>query len=204
MKRSHFLAVAAATLLLLAGCASQPPLPETADWQTQQQQLAKIEHWQLKGKMGYRQADDGGSAWIDWQQHPDQLELRLSGPFGAGATYLRSEPGFTELVQSGKTPLIANSATELTRYLFGWQWPVEALQYWVRGMPSPNSEAESLSLNPEGLLASLEQAGWQLEFSRYRQHQAWLLPGKIKGKRLADDGETSFTLAIKSWQIGDE
>ncbi len=204
MKLGQIVATAAATLLLLAGCVSQPPLPETADWQTQQQQLATIERWQLKGKMGYRQADDGGSAWIDWQQRPQQFELRLSGPFGAGATYLRSEPGFTELVQSGREPLVASSATELTGHLFGWQWPVDAMQYWVRGMPSPASEAESLSLTPQGLLATLQQAGWQLEFSRYRQHQQWLLPGKIKGTRLADGGETSFTLAIKSWQIGDE
>ncbi|MBL4868145.1 MAG: hypothetical protein JKY67_17410, partial [Pseudomonadales bacterium] len=44
-----------------------------------------ITHWKLKGKIGIRTKEDGGSAHIRWLQHDDGYELSLSGPLGQGA-----------------------------------------------------------------------------------------------------------------------
>ena len=187
---------------MLSGCSTQPAQSiNEQNWQQHQQHLMQQQHWQLQGKMGYRHQGDGGSAWIDWQQAEHQFDVRLSGPFGAGTTYLKNQPGFTQLIQSGKEPIVADSATELTYRLFGWQWPVDDLQYWVRGLPSPTANTDKLTLTPQQLLATLQQSGWQLVFSRYSEHDGYLLPGKIRGVRLNDDSNTSFTLIIKSWQI---
>ncbi len=204
MNRCHVIAAVTAALLLLAGCTTQPLHPVADNWQAHTQQLEKLDAWRLNGKMGYRQSGDGGSAWIEWQQLPEQFEVRLSGPFGAGTAYLRSKPGLTELTQAGEEPIRAASAKELTRHLFGWQWPVEDLQFWVRGLPSPHGMTQTLTLNEQHLLSSLEQSGWRLKFSRYSVQDQWLLPGKIHGQRLADDGATSFTLVIKAWQAGND
>ena len=189
-----------ACLAVIGGCTTQVPKPEPVEWTTHQQQVSQLQQWQLKGKMGYRQSGDGGSAWIDWQQHINSFDMRLSGPFGAGTTHIHSNQQLTRLEQSGEQPIAANTATELTEYLFGWQWPVEDLHYWVRGIPSPLSPIGGQSRNESQLLASLEQSGWRLEFSRYRTEGNWTLPGKIRGHLLSDNGDTSFTLVIKSWQ----
>jgi len=194
---------------LLHGCSiqpSQPQQPTHSNWNNHQLHIMKMAQWQLKGKLGYQRANEGGSAWIGWQQHADNFDVQLSGPFGAGTTRIHSNPRFTRLEQSGEQPMTAATATELTEYLFGWPWPVKELSYWVKGVPSPHMPIEHQKTNETQLLSHLEQAGWQLTFSRYKtvtakktNHQ-WTLPGKIQGKLLSDNGSTSFTLVIKTWQ----
>lgn len=187
-------------MTFLAGCSTQQTLPTHTNWQQHQQQMLLLDQWQMSGKMGYQQSGNGGSAWIDWLQLPSTFEVRLSGPFGAGTTYIRGTPQTTQLEQSGKQPIEANSAAELTEYLFGWQWPADEIRYWVRGIPSPNTPAIT-EHHDSGLLATLEQAGWRVEFSRYKIRKGKSLPSKIRGTRLTDNGDTSFTLVINSWRF---
>ncbi|MCB1667293.1 MAG: lipoprotein insertase outer membrane protein LolB [Porticoccaceae bacterium] len=192
-------------IALINGCSVQQTKPETVNWEHHQQRLLGLEQWHINGKMGYKQGSEGGSAWLDWQQNRDNFEVRLNGPFGAGTTSITGNARVTRLLQSDQQPIVASSARELTRYLFGWYWPVEDLRYWVRGVPSPLTPTHDQTRNEQQLLSTLEQAGWQLEFSNYANYpvngQQWSLPGKIRGKLLEDNGDTSFTLIIKSWQI---
>ena len=200
MHKYSALLLSALILTSMAGCSVQPLQPNSTNWDQHQLQLQQLEYWQLMGKMGYQQSGDGGSAWIDWQQQGASFDVRLSGPFGAGTTHIHSDPEITQLQQAGKQPVFATTAAELTQQLFGWQWPMEQLRYWVRGVPAPHSPTENQVFNEAGLLDKLEQAGWQLQFSRYQSTEGWILPGKIRGKLLADNGDTSFTLVIKSWR----
>lgn len=186
------------TLLLLGGCAMQSTQPTTiiTDWDQHQQQLEQLQTWRLEGKLGYHDSRDGGSAWVNWQQSAENFKLQLNGPFGAGATHIIGDDHSAELQRSGKETIYAPSPAALTEQLFGWQWPVDQLQFWIRGIPAPNTPLVGSHHNPDGTLADLDQAHWQLEFSRYQQVDRWILPSRIRG----NSGEYSFTLVIKSWQ----
>lgn len=184
-------------IMLLGGCAGQTPQPPAtvANWQEHTQHLQQLDHWLLEGKLGYRDSRDGGSAWVNWQQSGTTFDVQLHGPFGSGATRILGDDNHAELQQSGEDTLTAASPAALTVQLFGWQWPVDQLQFWVRGIPSPHEPTALRTHNAEGTLAALQQSGWQLAFTGYEQVDQWVLPTRIKG----NSGEFNFTLVIKRW-----
>lgn len=188
-------------IMFLGACAWQSPQPPAsiANWQKHTEHLQQLDSWLLEGKLGYRDKRDGGSAWINWQQSDTAFDVQLHGPFGSGATRILGDNSYAELQQSGEDTLTASSPASLTELLFGWQWPVDQLQFWVRGIPSPHTPITLRTHNTEGTLASLQQSSWQLDFAGYEQVDQWILPTRIKGS----SGEVSFTLVIKRWHTGD-
>jgi outer membrane lipoprotein LolB len=182
--------------LLLTGCPSTPiKHAPINNWDLFNHQQRLLTQWHLAAKLGYQSPNDSGSAWLEWHQQQRHFDIHLSGPFGAGATRLKGNPEYVVMSQPGKEQLIAASSAELTQYLLGLPLPVEALTYWVRGIPSPTLQVNDRSINQDGTLATLSQDNWQLEFSRYAQYGDWILPGKLSGK----NGELSFKLIIKEW-----
>lgn len=180
---------------MLSACVSQPDLPVA--WQQHQTTISGLEYWQLQSKFGYSNGEDSGSAWLHWKQHGDQSEALLSGPFGSGTAQLLSSSQGAILKRSGQADLLANSAEELTYYLFGWQLPIAQMRYWVRGIPSPDLAVEALSTKPNGLLAELEQGKWTLTFINYQNTPLGPLPGKIQAR----SGSLQIKLVIKEWRL---
>lgn len=186
--------------MLLSACASHQTLaPYSADvvpalWSRHHQQMLDLSHWQVKGKIGYKNTTEAGSAWVDWTQQAQQFTLHLSGPFGAGSMQIMGDHGLLTLRQADGADISLNSAAAITseQLLFD-DLPFEELSYWIRGIPSPNAEASQLSYNQQSLLTVLHQSGWQLLFSKYRQTSAGTLPGKI----IATQGKVRFKLIIK-------
>ena len=183
-------ALTALLAVIIAGCASQPGERATATADP-----AALDHWQVVGKLGYRSPHKNGSAWIDWRQQQDTYQVRLTGPFGAGATEIRGDGDSAVLSQSGEEDITATSGEALSTALFGWPFPVTELRYWIRGLAAPSSPADSAA-NADGTLSTLSQQGWQLQFSDYGAQERWRLPGKIRGH----NGDYGFTLVIKTWQ----
>jgi outer membrane lipoprotein LolB len=188
-------------LLLLAifvsGCTStlQKSPPVIPNWSQHVSQLGQLDQWTLEGKLGYQDSKDGGSAWLNWEQHQQTFDVSLTGPFGAGATQITGSNQYAQLQRAGHDNITARSPAELTELLFGWQWPVEQLQYWVRGSPFPLTPETARHHNPDGTLKILEQSNWTLQFSNYHKIGPWILPSKIKGQ----NGDYRFTLVIKNW-----
>lgn len=172
--------------ILLPGCQLRPPavLPDSVD---------AMENWVLRGRLGYRSGNDGGSASIDWRQRAERGELRFSGPVGIGSARLTWAPGKAEL-DTGKEQIQASSSAELAWRLTGLQLPVEALQYWVRGLPWPEAPAQARH-DDRGRLQTLEQLGWSLDFSGYPD-TGLPLPARIR----ASHQDQRFTLVIRAWE----
>ncbi len=184
--------------ILLGGCARQPLQPIDS-WEEHRAQIAALQNWQISGKLGAKLPEDNGSARLRWQQAPEAYRIDLSGPFGQGRMIITGEPGLVRLRQSGEPPLEAASAEELIRQSTGWRLPVEQLLYWVRGIPAPDSRPRRMEKTPQGLLAELEQNGWQLSYSDYRLvNERWRLPERI----VARHRDIRLTLVIYQWTIG--
>ena len=184
------------TAALLGGCLSSSP--KTVIWNQHKTSITSLNHWRIRSKLGYVTPTSKGSAWLDWEQIGEYGKAHISGPFGAGAAQVSSSASGAMLRQAGKTDLHAASAAELTHHLFGWQLPVEQLRYWVRGLPSPEMHTRSITTNPQGLLSHLEQEGWVLSFTGYRNTAVGPLPGKIE----ASSGNLQIRLLIKEWTVG--
>lgn len=183
-------------LALLAGCVQQPLRP-VDDWDTHRRAAAELNQWNLSGKVGARLPENSGSARLHWRQEQDQFRIDLSGPFGQGRVIIDSHNEGVRLRQGGEPPLEAPTAEELMWHATGWAFPVEQLMYWVRGIPAPDYAHHIGEYTPEGLLKTMTQSGWTLNFSDYEATEAVPLPGRI----IATRDDTRLILVVHEWSL---
>lgn len=181
---------------LMTGCATQLTQPEEGvSGSHQPALLLQLQHWALDGKLAVTAGQERQSAQFRWVQQGDTYDLRLSGPAGLKATRLHGRPGDVVLEQADRREQ-ANNAEALSQRLIGWPLPASSFQYWLKGLPAPDSLPERTQYAPTGLLKELVQGGWTLRFSQYQQHGAIQLPGRIE----ADHDNVHVILLAKQWQ----
>ena len=133
-----------ATLFLLSGCSTPPPLRHSADMQQHS--------W--SGRLGLQVRDPLGpeqsfSAAFHLQGNPEQGRLDIFNPLGSQIAQLQWHPGGALLIQGDRyTP--SQSLQELLRQSLGSALPVQALFSWLRGQPA---DAE----------------GWQVDLTRHAE-----------------------------------
>lgn len=159
-------------------------------------QLDQIQSWKVRGKLSVIDHQQAVTGYLTWDQIDDNYDLFLSGPFGQGSSHLIGNEQYASLSIGGKEPVLAESAEQLMQQYLGWQFPVLDLRYWVKGLASPNSQATEVR-DAMGLLESLQQHGWEVQFSRYQRKGDTWLPGRIK----MSGHQLKFTFAIKEWTI---
>lgn len=181
--------------LTLSGCSV---FSLKQDDQSLENQLNRIQNWQARGKLAATTPDDSVTGYLTWQQDHQDFDLFISGPFGQGSSRLIGNQHQASLTLPGKEPVQAPSADYLMAQYLGWTFPVLDIRYWVKGQASPNSPSTEIR-NTMGLLESLSQHGWNVEFSRYQRVGDTWLPGRIK----ITGHDFKFIFAIKEWLIYD-
>lgn len=166
------------------------------DRQQLQHQLNDIQKWQVRGKLSVVSPEDAATGYLTWQQDNEDFDLFLSGPFGQGSSRLIGNNNQATLTLPDQNPVQAPSAEYLMAHYLGWKFPVLDIRYWVKGQASPHSNATEIR-NSLGLLESLQQHNWQVEFSRYQPQASTWLPGKIK----ITGNNFKFIFIIKEWDI---
>ncbi len=196
-----------ALTLLLAACASVPrePLPDgltrqpPADWAQRSETLTGFSRWELQGKLAVRQPEDSGSAVINqWRQVDEQYHLLLSSAFlGMGRTELQGMPGFLTLTTSDGEIYRSSDPQSLVEAATGWQFPLDSLTWWIRGLPAPEGDFELL-FDQQDQLAAIRQQGWDIRFDRWNRFidDYPELPARITALK----GERRIRLVITQWQ----
>ncbi|MCK0743845.1 lipoprotein insertase outer membrane protein LolB [Chromohalobacter nigrandesensis] len=184
-------------IVMLAGCASQAPGPDQArergDWSAQAERLQALESWSLAGKVGLRTNEGSESANIDWQQRPDTYRILISGPFGAGRTLLKGAPGKVTLT-NGEGSFEAETPEALMEQQLGWSLPISALDYWVRGLPTPDA-SERLEHDDLDFPQRLQQLGWTIEYRDWMRADDLWLPRRL----VMTYGDLRATLVVNQW-----
>ncbi|GAB3286401.1 lipoprotein insertase outer membrane protein LolB [Parahaliea aestuarii] len=185
-------------LALLAGCSTIPDSPAVQrNWQQHVAQLSALQHWQARGKLALRSGEQAETASLLWRQAGAQSELQLSGPLGMASTRVLADGARLEVQRGGELHILDISTPEAVRDSTGWDIPVAALPFWLRGIPQPDTDATDLRFDKQRL-SHLRQDGWLVDFSDYRQFGAFDLPTRLQIQR----GDTSAKLLIRDWQPG--
>lgn len=191
--------LAALLCALLSACSSLPkPQPSANSSATE---LLQLQQWQVQGKLGIRAPDNSGSLYFNWNQQPEQYSIYLSGPLGQGATWIKgshnSRGKHNEIsIKTGNQPeRTASTPQALLHDTLGWSLPVEDLYYWIRGLPSPFSNATLVTRSDNGALDTLVQSGWQLQYQRFDEFAGLWLPKKLT----AQHQNVRLTIVIKTW-----
>lgn len=199
---------AASAVLLLAACATAPPLDSEQRLRAPlyEQRLARLEpigSWSLEGRLAVRDEADGGSGSLRWQQDGGSSRMDFHGALGRGAWRLVADPGGAELAFADGALHRAESIDALVHGQIGWAVPVESLAWWVRGLAAPG-KVQGRRLDEEGRLSELRQDGWRVEFGRYGEVAG---PGggiAMPLRMTARQADRTVKLAIRSWELAGE
>lgn len=186
--------------LLLNACTGvpvkEPLLDNDFAYRERAVKLAAISTWGLVGRISLDDGNHGGSGRLQWDVKSDNSELDFHGAMGRGAWHLQIGPEGAVLKDANGTEQTASAVNDLILDRMGWPIPVDALQWWVRGLAAPG-DIEDEKLDPEGLLISLEQFGWSVDFSRYDSVAGVVLPKRLNATR----DNYRVKLAISRWQM---
>ena len=174
----------------LSTCAIAPPASENSDWSRQRDQLQELDSWELRGRVNVRYDNESHTPRIIWLQQNVDYNIRLWGTFNAGATEIVGRPGFVTMENDGQT-LSANSPEDLILEQLGYELPVSQLNYWIKGLPAPDSEAQ-LVFNELNQLTTIQQADWTINLSDMRQYGALNLPRRVELTRPRNDIRLRF------------
>lgn len=174
---------------------------KTVDWVEQQQLLSQLERWTIKGRISVQSEYQGGQVDYIWHQHnKTDYNIRLQAPMGAGTTLINARENGVNLTTSSGGAMFDTDIDKLMLRLNGWPLPVSGLQYWIKGLPAPNSNYEVSQWSDKGYPHVMLQDGWRIEFKKYKVIAGKALPGKLFINRTHGD-EVDVRLVIRQWVL---
>ncbi len=190
-------------LLLLAviGCSSLPEVAldeQSRDrWSQYQLEAGRFNHWDLHGRAAIFVNDEVHNVGLKWNRNPETFEMILEAPFGQGMFRLQSNRKLVNLTLPDGQVVYGEDAEEALIKVIGWSIPVSGLEFWIRGIPQKDGDA-NYDLNGDGRLKSLLQNGWRINYLDYFEPQgpAKGLPRKMYLKR----NDLAIKIVIEHWQ----
>jgi len=165
-------------------------------YQNRAEILGEIHKWGLVAKISLDDGDRGGSGRLQWNVESERSELDFHGAMGRGAWHLEIGPEGAVLKQANGDEQSAEGVNQLIQERMGWPIPVDALQWWARGLAAPGV-IDDQKIDSEGLLVSLGQFGWKVDFKRYDSVGGVVLPKKLSARR----DNYRVKLAISRWHM---
>jgi outer membrane lipoprotein LolB len=173
-------------LILLGDCSSLAPRAvENIVWDQQRVLLENLNDWQLGGRVNVRYEGESHTPRIRWQQLDSEYNIRLWGTFNAGNTRIIGRPGNVTMEHDGDVRT-ANSPENLILQQLGYELPVSYLEFWIRGLPAPKSNAD-LTFNELNQLSQMFQDGWTIVYPDPRQYGSLTLPRRVDVSRPEND-----------------
>lgn len=191
--------------LLVVSCASVPggaPLSRAdaeAAWSARSALLREIREWEVSGRISVSGPDGSWNARIHWSQRGDAYTLDFMSLLGQRLARLEAGDGGVMLRLPDQEPRQAATAGELLEASFGWSAPVDALRFWILGVPQPQFRAET-RLDDRGRLSRLEQEGWSVDYPQYTSVGNG--PGDLPRKLILEGGAVRIRMVIDAWELG--
>lgn len=187
-------------LLLLASCATVPvqaPEPTGAGSLEQHAHaLAELSAWRVSGRAAISTSNQAGTVTMFWRQQQEDYNVELRAPWGAGTVMVDGGPGGAMLRTSTGVQEYAAAPRELLRRHSGFDLPLEALRYWLLGLPEPAVAAQPI-VDERGLLTELRQHGWRIRYLNYGEFEGLALPTRLF---LTGEG-IEVRIVVQEWKV---
>lgn len=184
--------------LLVAGCATSPPGADHGPPPGAEPGISEYPVWQLRGRVSLVRENQGWHAGMNWREAYGWYRLSLFGPLGQGAVEVEGEAaGLVRLRTADGHEHMAHDADALVESATGWRFPVSGIRYWVRGAPAPDGHVDRAMRDERGRLLQLEQAGWDIRYTRYESVDGRDWPTRLQLSRT----DLSVRLVIDEWIV---
>lgn len=165
-------------------------------WESRQQTLRNVDSWDIHARAAVALKGEAYNIGLQWQRESDRFILLLEAPFGQGVFRINSSAGGRFRLQLPDGQVHINDSPEaLLEDVIGWSIPISGLEYWIRGLPRPDSNY-SHRVDKAGRARSIDQDSWAINYLDYFTQEQPQLPRRIK---LAHKTIT-MKLVIERWQ----
>lgn len=187
--------------LFLASCSSIPGTKidqsgRLALYESRFNHLLSLDQWTLGGRLAVNDGQDGGSGHINWQRHGEANSMDFHGALGRGAWRLDADSTGAVLELADGEVFRAPSVEQLVEQKIGWEFPIDALTWWVRGCVAPG-DWDQREFDEHGRLVSLGQFGWHIEYGSYTDAAGIFMPRKMTARR----NSYTIKLAVRDWTL---
>lgn len=193
---------AMAGLALLSGCAvihkpevGDPGVNNAQAWQEHKDKLGEFTHWSLQGRVATGKLL-GWTGNLSWREQGERFDVRLAGPLGAGGMRARGTLESVIVDTDDGKHVETREPDLLIRKTLGWSFPLEALSYWVKGIPAPKAQRD-ISVDDKGLLRTLKQNGWTVSYQDYTRPEG--APTALPRRVILDNGDNRVRLVVDRW-----
>jgi outer membrane lipoprotein LolB len=169
-------------VVLLSGCAGLRSREDGNAPVVEPGAVAEIKALKLSGRLGIKQGKEGHSGSLRWLHASPKHEITVYSPIGTTVAKIEQDASGAKLTTSDKEVYQADDADKLMEQVMGWHFPLNGMQYWVLGRPSPDGLAEE-ERGPNNRLMHLRQQDWDIEYADYRPLANIELPYRIVMKR---------------------
>jgi len=186
--------------LLLNGCATTPRGTATEGSVAPADEASArplVEAFELEGRIAASDGERAANGRVLWQHTADSDEWTVLTPLGQIAAQLVGTPQGARLVTADGQRLDGPDVQSMLPRILGVAAPVAALPYWVQGIP--RSSARVLSRDRHGRSARINDSGWIIDYTAYRDPSGdqggMALPQRLE----AHQGEARLRLIIDQW-----
>ena len=190
-------ALALAALCALAACHSVPLRPVGRPSAAAIAGITALADWQAQGRVAVRSAGTGFGASFDWQEAAGASRLDVRGPLGGGAARITRTQDTIRIESGGAPPLeVAAPFDALEGELIarlGFPLPIEALRYWLLGVPAPDRPSTATA-------QGFEQDGWAIGLDEFAAVDG--APAPLPARLTLTREETRIRVAVSHWRVG--
>ncbi|MCK5716671.1 MAG: outer membrane lipoprotein LolB [Thiomargarita sp.] len=176
-------------VLVLSACSTLPSIPPL--------ETSHVDSWTLNAGMTISTEHDRWTARVYWKQEESSYTLRFHSPMGQGALVLTGNKNGVTLRTSDKKIFKADNPDTLIFKVLKLDIPVTNLQYWIRGLPAPNSAPQDYNLDKSKRLSRLQQDDWEIDYRSYMNVNGTFLPRKI----FLENNQFKIKIIISLWKI---
>lgn len=188
--------------LYLSGCATTTTQPKPMSTlkpsvlhKQHMAQMANIQQFSLRGRLGVKTAPKSFSARLSWQHAAEVDNIDVYSPLGGKVAHITKTPESVIFTDNNKKTIEAQTAETLTKNTLGFELPLSGLSHWALGRTVNKGIVNAITWNRDGSVNTLQQNGWDIQYKDYMTSGAYLLPRKIilKNKKI------TLKLLVEKW-----
>jgi outer membrane lipoprotein LolB len=171
-------AIAAAGVLVLAGCATptaniaNPNASVGAYRDTIDLSGRLTANWQKDGQL---QSITGK---FEWTQRPGRVDVSLANPLGQTIAEISVTPESATLTQGNHPPRVARDIDALSAAALGWPLPVSGLRDWLQGYAT-DAQGKRFAASPAHD-SVVTNDGWRLHYVSWQDQPAGAAPMPLR------------------------
>jgi outer membrane lipoprotein LolB len=192
-----------AVLAIVSACRTVPPPAPVivgpgadAPWPEQRAALAKLDRYNLNGRVAVAANGQGFTASLRYEQLPAKSHLALDGPLGIGGLRVALQGDDLRIETSRGEKLDGDAArAELERRL-GFPLPLDEMRWWLLGVPAPGGEATARYDIATNEMTRFVQHEWSVTIEKRMPALGFALPMRLTAER---EG-ARMKLVVERWQ----